>query len=589
MKIHFICLHIEPSSRAVPLGAAMIAGSVRQQFPEQAQISVINCYLTDSSSINLGKINRGNPDCICFSVYLWNTSESVSLIKAIKTAYSTCTILVGGPQPTALPDYFSAIQEIDYVISGEAEAAVIPLFRSLFEGSTIPKNKIIQGIPPELSNLCSPYLSKLIDLNMHSGVLWELSRGCPYRCAFCFESRGSSSIRRFPDDRIRQELELFHASGVGEVLVLDPTFNYNKKKAKQNLQMMIDSAPDIHYTMEIRAEHIDEEMADLFSQLYCSLQIGLQSIHAGVLEKINRSFNMQEFTANVLLLHNMQVPYGFDLIYGLPGDSLDGFLKSLDFAFSMVPNHIDIFPLSVLPGTELYDKAASYELSYHADDDYTVTHTPTFTAADMQQASRIAHLVERFYNQGKAVSWFDILLNYLQISPSEFFTILPTDSTSLAEDTSIIEYQLTAVEIALQERNITRSWKIIRDIIRYFWHANNTQSNQILTDTFYEGYHINPQLQLCRFEYNPLEIIDYLEHGIQDFDAILSAIAVCQINLAIYETDSGIQHYECSHIEYELLEAVHNGNESLLKDIVNQSDISEILNGLEASGLVSRE
>ncbi|GAB6091737.1 hypothetical protein JCM12856_33320 [Spirochaeta dissipatitropha] len=462
------------------------------------------------------------------------------------------------------------------------------MFRSLLEGISIQESRIISGPPPELSTIASPYLNKLIDLDMHEGALWELSRGCPYRCAFCFESRGTSSIRRFPEDRIKQELELFHSSGISEILVLDPTFNYNKKKAKQNLQMMIESAPDIHYTLEIRAEHIDEEMALLFSQLYCSLQIGLQSIHAAVLKTINRSFNMQEFTANVLLLHNEQIPYGFDLIYGLPGDSLDGFLQSLDFAFSMVPNHIDIFPLSVLPGTELYDMADSYELSYDKEDDYTVTHTPTFTTADMKQASRIADSVERFYNQGKAVSWFDILLNYLHLSPSEFFTITCAEISSLPADTRAIDYQLAAVEAVLKKLNITGSWIVIRETIRYFWHANNVLSNEANTDAFFDDYFINPQLQLCRFERNPLEIIDCMEHDIQDFDTILRETSTCQLNLAIYEADSGIQHYDCSQEEYELLEAVHSGNQSAIRDIVNQPDITVLLTGLEASGLIGR-
>ncbi|NCN04081.1 MAG: radical SAM protein [Spirochaetales bacterium] len=349
--------------------------------------------------------------------------------------------------------------------------------------------------------------------------------------------------------------------------------------------MILESAPDIHYTFEIRAEHIDEEMAYLFSQLYCSLQIGLQSIHLPVLEKINRTFHSQEFFDHVLLLHHEQIPYGFDLIYGLPEDSLDGFLESLDFTFSMIPNHIDIFPLSVLPGTEIYDNAESYQLHYSGPD-YTVTHTPTFSEADMAQAGRVANSVDRFYNQGKAVTWFDILLTYLDLRPSEFFTLV-CNLNPEPSGTDILEYQLLVVEAILQELQISGPWLTIKETIRYFWLSNNVLSSAQDEGPFFGAYTLNPQLQLGTFDSNPLEIVSLLENGIQDFDELTRQVSPCRVYLAVYEADGEIQHYECTLGEYELLEAARSRNEASLFDFMKQPDSPALLTHLEALGLVS--
>ena len=151
------------------------------------------------------------------------------------------------------------------------------------------------------------------------------------------------------------------------------------------------------------------------------LQIGLQSAHDAVLRNISRSFDPADFEAKILLLHNADVTYGFDLIYGLPGDSLEGFRASLDFAMSLVPNHLDIFRLSVLPGTRLAETAPALNLEYEACNPYQVIASPTFSRDDIALAARIAHGCDVLYNHGKAVPWFDIIMEALEIPPSEVF------------------------------------------------------------------------------------------------------------------------------------------------------------------------
>ena len=59
--------------------------------------------------------------------------------------------------------------------------------------------------------------------------------------------------------------------------------------------------------------------------------------------------------------------FGFDLIYGLPGDNLSGFCNSIDFALNLMPNNLELFCLSVLPGTDLFDAAKGYGLVFQEE------------------------------------------------------------------------------------------------------------------------------------------------------------------------------------------------------------------------------
>jgi hypothetical protein len=312
---------------------------------------------------------------------------------------------------------------MDFVLPGEGEALIVEAMGRLLRGES-PQAIAAWARPhpvKDLSSLPSPFLDGTLRPEAYGGALWELSRGCPFTCDFCFEARGAAGTRRIPMDRVAAELELFEARGIREVFVLDPTFNYHRAQAKQVLRLIAEKAPGIHYFFEVRSEFLDKEMAGLFSALHCTLQIGLQSAHDAVLKHISRSFDARDFEAKILLLHEAEVPYGFDLIYGLPGDSLEGFRESVDFAMGLVPNHLDVFRLSVLPGTRLAETAPGLDLWHEAQNPYRVLGSPTFCAEDLEQAARIALGCDVLYNQGRAVPWFGMVQEALEIAPSELF------------------------------------------------------------------------------------------------------------------------------------------------------------------------
>lgn len=549
IEIAFISIHIRKSPQSFPLSSAVLASAVDNDIflKTRTETQILDFFLSDSIYETAESIINSGTDIAAFSVYLWNREFILNLIKILKDKNPGISVIAGGAEVTADPEFFSSFSGIDWIVNGEGEEAVTEyLTIMLKEGiintaGTFAHKHISSDSDSEkyksLFNFSerrsvdnpdkspSPFLDKKIDLRNYDGILWELSRGCPFKCGFCFESRGRKSVRKFSFGRIEKELELITESGVNQVFVLDPTFNVDIKRAKQILTLIKIKAPDIHFTFEARSEYLDRETARLLSEITCSLQIGLQSSSPDVLKNVNRTFNPEDFYNKILLLHEEGAVYGFDIIYGLPGDTYNCFLESIDFALSMHPNHLDIFPLAVLKGTDLYDRADDFGLIYKKEYPYTVIKTPGFPEEDLKKASETADAIDLFYNKGEAVSFLPVLLENLEIKPSLFFILFSewlnkkkinpksTDLESFS-DSSYVPSDTPFTDIVLLQTEFVR--KLFSD--------KGSEKEGLLASDIIFSLEINNESDFKNCSsgfFNMEKVFEYLESGITNLNELV--------------------------------------------------------------------
>lgn len=429
MHLHLVTLHVRRSPQSVPLAAAFLQASVAGYFPaaEAVKVTVADYLCGTAVETMVAEITATQADLVGFSLYVWNRDEVASLVQLLRSASSAVILLGGGPEVTADPAGVMHSAPFDYLVVGEGEGTLVELLRRLLHDlplNDLPGLLSRQGgdIPPVLplclDDLPSPWLVGGLDTYIPSGVLWQLARGCPFACDFCYDGMGSRSVRRFSLERVAAELDYLVKHGVRQVFVLDSTFNQDLKRAKIILKMIREKAPQVHFHFEIRYEFLDAESAQLFAEISCSLQIGLQSASSEVLGAVGRAFDSKTFVRKIGLLNRLGLTFGFDLIYGLPGDSWTEFRKSLDFALSQYPNQLDIFPLALLPGTPLAGRAAALQLRHLPSPPYTLLDSPSFSARDLAKARRLASACDIFYSRGKAVAWFNCVVTALKLAPS---------------------------------------------------------------------------------------------------------------------------------------------------------------------------
>ncbi|MDD2557761.1 MAG: B12-binding domain-containing radical SAM protein [Desulfuromonadaceae bacterium] len=410
----FVACHTGSLLQATPLAAA----SLRAELPAGCSALILNLP-PGFSSVAVGEtVRRLQPKLISFSFYVWNRAALLELARTLKSSMEDCVFVCGGPEVSSTTSTWADAGIFDVVIRGNGEALFSRVTQQVLSGTFQPTATPLILVEEQQLMPGSAWLSGAI--KPERGVLLETARGCPFCCAYCFDAGGSRTVTQVPHARLRRELELFVASGVEQVWVLDSSFNVPTDRGKDLLRLFIECAPDLHYHLEAKAEYIDAEMAELLQQLLCSVQVGLQSVHAEVLKNVGRSFNLARFEAGLLELHHGGVTYGIDLIYGLPGDTYAGLCASLDTALGFYPNHIELFPLALLPGTLLDQQRQMYSLKALPDPPYTVESSASMDKDDFQRAANLTAALNLFYNTGRAVAYFDLFCSACALSAVEF-------------------------------------------------------------------------------------------------------------------------------------------------------------------------
>jgi len=433
MHLHLVTIHAMPSAQAVPLAAAFLKAYLDGRPEPKTPVTVTTAEYFCGTSLEqiTTDILAQQADLVGFPVYLWNRADCCSLVSCLRQQCPQLLLIGGGPEATADPAGLLRQAPFDLLAVGEGELTVAELVERLGRNEPLiglsGTARLVDGtlllVPrpkiEDLAQLPSPYLAGLVDDHISNGMVWQLSRGCPYACEFCYDGMGDRKVRRYPLERLEQELAYLVSRGASQIFALDSTFNTDKKRAKHLLRLIGQTAPDVHFHFEVRHELLDKEQAQLFAGLTCSVQIGLQSADPAVAGGVGRVFDREDFRRKVMLLNDSGATFGFDLIYGLPGDSLEKFREGLNFALSLYPNHLDIFPLSVLPGTAVGIKAAAIGLKHLAEPPYTLQESPSFPLADMAVARRLGAASDIFYSRGKAVAWFNGVARGLKLQPVE--------------------------------------------------------------------------------------------------------------------------------------------------------------------------
>jgi hypothetical protein len=469
MKRFLVLASSAPSEPDTPsLGAACVASAVKSSpgLREKVEVAVLQARPGEDSASFAHRAAALSPDILGLSLFVWNRSLLGGAARALRAELGKIPVIAGGPEAGGDPESVIADGTADCVIRGEGEDGVVTALEGILRGES--PSSVIEGGTPRPA---SPLLDGNYAPEPGGRTYWETARGCPFSCAYCYEGRGGKGVRPFDHARLEAELDVLRESGAEEVIVLDPTFNADRKRCLRVLGLIAERGAGMRFGFEVRAEFMDQSLCAAFAKIPCWLQVGLQSADPDVTAALDRPFDPEAFARGARLMDKNGLAYGMDLIYGLPGDTLSGFKRSLDYALRLSPNHLDVFRLSVLPGTVLASRAAGLGLRHLGEPPYEVLSAPGFPEADIETAASIARAADLFYTKGRAVAWFLPVVESLDTGPSEFLESVRSAMKGGhpgpdAEPLEILEFQEACLEGIYRARGKENSLEAAKGLAR---------------------------------------------------------------------------------------------------------------------------
>jgi len=158
-----------------------------------------------------------------------------------------------------------------------------------------------------------------------------VSLNCPYHCHFC--TYGNLDFKLRETRNVIEELDYIKSLGIKEVRFKDNTFGASGTQAAELCKEMIKRDFNFKWSCSSRVDILDEKLLKLMKESGChTIQFGVESGSQEILDRYNKGFTLGQVRHTFSLCKKIGIRTMGHFIIGLPGESKETILKTIDFA-----------------------------------------------------------------------------------------------------------------------------------------------------------------------------------------------------------------------------------------------------------------
>lgn len=293
------------------------------------------------------------------------------------------TIIWGGVHPTIAPETVLELDCVDYVARGEGEETCRALLDALTAKTDVaavasvswkgPDGRMVSNPDRAFMNVDSVSLDwSLVDAqayviprNGKRSLAFITSRGCPFRCQFCWDVIVyQRTFRHWSEARLVEELDKLLVHDIEYIEFLDD----NIGSIKNHLFRVCDYLRDrnIQWFSSLRSDFVSRPgIIERLHNLH-DCYLGVESGSQRVLDAIKKDQKVQSIVDAAEALKRVGARGNYSWIIGLPGEEREDLEQTLALVDRIAtiqpeaPQRLRIY--SPYPGAPLYERAV--ELGY---------------------------------------------------------------------------------------------------------------------------------------------------------------------------------------------------------------------------------
>ncbi len=329
----------------------------------------------------MSSVKSFKPDVCGFSLYTGGLLHQYGTIKKIKELFRDCLIIVGGPHASALPERtMQECEDIDFLIHGEGEITVGKLIDALKSSKPpyeidgicyrrdgkIIKNKSreliasLDDIPFPAYDLIFDNSYKYHNRRMQTGnkvAAIITSRGCPWKCSFCYKAIFGSRYRRRSPQNVVEEIKILIGKyGVDDIMFVDDLFAVNEQWLREFCDELESNNVNICWKCLGRVDTLSVDNMRMMKEHGCyGIEFGVESGNEAVLQDINKKITLSRIKKTFREAKEEGLLTNAFLIFGNRLDTHETILQTMRLVKDIRPDFCGFAVLLPFPGTEVYE------------------------------------------------------------------------------------------------------------------------------------------------------------------------------------------------------------------------------------------
>lgn len=386
-KLTFLLINPVTGKNRLPAYFPLGLGYIAQVLLDQGfsvQVLDINAHRWSRDEVER-RLRQANFDAVGITGMVTEFAAVRWLSRAVKEVHPGVPVILGGGLPTAFPRLALERTQADIAVVGEGEVTIKDLAESLAEGTALGKVRGIwykegndlhateprqliadlDTIPFPARHLFPmerylgnpvPYL-RMFDRNVVSTNMVS-SRGCPYRCAYCFHGMWGYRFRGRSAESIVSEMRLLRSEfDVTGIFFMDDTFVLDRKRLLAICDRLIQEDLDVIWAASGRVNLMDRHVLEKMRAAGCrAIVYGIESGSQEILDEMRKQVTVEQARQAVLETWQAGIlPVGY-LMIGMPGETRQTVEETVRFCneTGIVSGFSYVTPF---PGTELYERA----------------------------------------------------------------------------------------------------------------------------------------------------------------------------------------------------------------------------------------
>jgi len=182
------------------------------------------------------------------------------------------------------------------------------------------------------------------------------SHGCPFKCIFCPANFSRLKLREI--DNLIEELRYINKIGIKNLCFRDMLFSGNKRHTIDVCQAIIREKLQFDWYCETRVDTVDRHILEIMKKAGCILiWFGVESGDDRILKSVEKEIDIAMIKDTFKACQEIGIQTGAYVIFGLPGDTEESILKTIDFLIELDCDFVSFIIAMPKLGTELRKKA----------------------------------------------------------------------------------------------------------------------------------------------------------------------------------------------------------------------------------------